>query len=106
MVCNYLYQIQSGSLYGYYLEEDKEVCSWMAVAGDFGTAFYSLISRKPSFENIVSAEESVIEGISFDKMNEMYRLFPESERAGRLILEEYYSRLEEHFLSMLSNSAK
>ena len=36
----------------------------------------------------------------------MYQLFPESERAGRLLLEDYYTRLEEHLIAMRSKSAK
>jgi len=104
--CNYLYYIDTGTLYSYYIEEDKEVCSWMALQGDFATAYYSFIARKPSYETIVCAEKSSVQGISYEKMNEMYQLFPESERAGRLILEEYYSRLEEHAIEMRSKSAK
>jgi len=33
-------------------------------------------------------------------------LFPETERAGRLILEEYYARLEERLISIQFKSAK
>lgn len=105
-VCNHLFFIKSGMLCGYYLLESKEICNWLAVEGDFGTSYYSFISRQPSYESIQSVEETTVQAISFEKINELYNLFPETERAGRLILEEYYSRLEERLISVQFKSAK
>ena len=47
-----------------------------------------------------------MQAISYEKINTLYKLFPESERAGRLILEDYYSRLEERLISIQFKSAK
>lgn len=104
--CNYLYYIKTGIAGGYYTLEHKEVCNWIAAEGDFATSYYSFISRKPSHETIECFEDCLIEAISYAKINELYTLFPESERAGRLILEDYYSRLEERLISLQFISAK
>lgn len=105
-VCSHLYFVTSGMLCGYYIQEGKEICNWLASEGDFGTSYYSFISRQPSYEIIQSIEESTVQAISFEKINELYGLFPETERAGRLILEEYYRRLEERIISVQFKSAK
>lgn len=104
--CNYLYYIKSGMVGGYYTLEHKEVCNWIAVEDDFATSYYSFISRKPSHETIECFEDCDVEAISYSNINELYKLFPEAERAGRLILEDYYSRLEERLISLQFISAK
>lgn len=104
--CNHLFYINSGMVGGYYRLEDQEVCNWIATEGDFATSYYSFISRTASREIIECFENSSLQALSWSNLQEMYRRFPESERAGRLILEEYYSRLEERLISIQFKSAK
>lgn len=105
-VCNNLYYVRSGMLAGCYLSDDKQVCNWISVEHEFATSYYSFISRKPSYETILSMEDTHVQYISFTKLQELYKLFPETEKAGRLILEEYYLRLEERLISIQFKSAK
>lgn len=104
--CNYLFYITKGLACGYYHLEDHEVCNWIALEKDFATSYYSFISRQNSFESILCLEEVEVQAISYDKLQIMYVLYPESERAGRLILEDYYLRLEERLHSIQFKSAK
>jgi CRP-like cAMP-binding protein len=104
--CNYLYFINKGLLCGYYITDTKDVCNWIAKELDFATSYYSFISREPSYEYITCLENCTVEAISHQSLHQLYTLFPESERAGRLLLEEYYSRLEERLISMQFKSAK
>lgn len=104
--CNYLYYINKGIAGGFYRMQEQEVCNWIALENDFATSYYSFISRQASYEIIECYEDTQVQAISSAKLNEMYRLFPETERAGRLILEEYYSRLEERLISIQFKSAK
>jgi len=106
MICNALYYVNSGMLSSYYFADDREVCNWIAIENDFATSYYSFILRTPSYECIEALEDCEIQTISFEKLNEMYKQFPEAERAGRLILEEYYSRLEERLISIRFKPAK
>lgn len=103
-VSNYLYYVKKGLLCGYYhqnaREESKEICSWMALEDDLATSYYSFISRKPSYETIESLEATTVQVLSYAKMQELYQLFPETEKAGRMILEEYYSRIEERLYAI------
>ena len=105
-VCNYLYYIQEGMAGGYYMADEQEVCNWIATEDDFATAYYSFISRKPSYESIECFEACTIQAMSHTVLYELYLRYPETERAGRLILEEYYSRLEERLLSIQFKAAK
>jgi CRP-like cAMP-binding protein len=105
-ICNYLYFIQAGMLGAYYESEAHEVCNWISMEGDFATSYYSFITRKPSYETIECFESCEVEGIHYSTLHEMYQRFPESERAGRLIMEEYYARLEERLISLQFKSAK
>ncbi len=105
-ICNYLYYVKSGMLGSYYHTEEKEVCNWIAAENDFATSYYSFISRKASPEIIECYENTELQAISYTKLMQVYALFPETERAGRLIFEEYYLRLEERLLSIQFKSAK
>lgn len=105
-MCNYLYYVHKGLMGGYYIVDGQEVCNWIAAENDFATSYYSFISRTPSYEYITCFEDCTVQAISHEDLLKLYTLFPETERAGRLILEEYYSRLEERLLSIQFKSAK
>ncbi|MES2679727.1 MAG: Crp/Fnr family transcriptional regulator [Bacteroidota bacterium] len=105
-VCNYLFFINAGFMRGYYLLENKEVTNWLATENDFCTSYYSLISRGPSYETIECIEKCEVEAVSYATLNKVYTLFPETERVGRLILEDYYCRLEERLISIQFKSAR
>ncbi|MBL7898034.1 MAG: Crp/Fnr family transcriptional regulator [Crocinitomicaceae bacterium] len=105
-VCHNLYYINSGLLCGFYFAEGNEVCNWIASEGDFATSYYSFVSGKPGYETIQCFENCKLEQIAITDIKELYRLHPESEKIGRLILEDYYLRAEERFISIQFKSAK
>ncbi|MFY8020607.1 MAG: Crp/Fnr family transcriptional regulator [Bacteroidia bacterium] len=104
--CHYLYYIKSGMACGLYLHNGEEICSWIASEGEFATSYYSFISRKNSYEMISCIEDCLVDAISYKKLHEMYEKFPETERAGRLLLEDYYARLEERLISLQYHTTK
>lgn len=104
--CHYLYYVKKGSLGAYYPIEDHEVCNWISIEGDFATSYYSFINQTKTYETIACFESCETEAIHYRHVQGMFSLFPETERAGRLMLEEYYSRLEERLLSIQFKSAK
>ncbi|MFN7312975.1 MAG: Crp/Fnr family transcriptional regulator [Bacteroidota bacterium] len=104
--CNHLYYVVNGLVGSYYVIEDHEVCNWIAMEEDMATCYYSFISREPSYETIVAFEPTTLHAVSYHTIQALYNQFPETERAGRLILENYYSRLEERLISIQFKSAK
>lgn len=105
-ICRYLYFINSGMTAGYTQSEEIEICNWISHEGDFATSYYSFISQRTSHETIICLETCEMEAISYSKLQQLFLLFPETERAGRLILEEYYTRLEERLISIQFKSSK
>lgn len=104
--CHYIYFLHSGILCGTYNHEENEICSWISIENEFATSYYSFIQQCPSYESIECMEACVLEGITFDAVQKMYTLFPETERLGRLVLEDYYTRLEERLISIKFKSTK
>ena len=104
--CNYLSYVNNGALRGFYFHEEKEITNWFSLEGDFATSFYPFISRTKSYETIQALEDSNLTCIAYEDLQKLYSTFPETERIGRIILEEYYSKLEERLINIQFKSAK
>ena len=104
--CSNLYFIEKGLIRGYYFDEAKEITNWFAREGEFGTSFYSFISKKPSAETIQALEDCEVQQLSYAALQNLYIHFPETERIGRIITESYYIKLEERMLNMQFKTAK
>jgi CRP-like cAMP-binding protein len=104
--CSHLYFTESGLLRGYYFDESKEITHWFAREGEFATGFYSFISKEPSFEYIQALEDCLLTQITYPDLQKLYATFPETERLGRIITENYYLKLEERLLSLQFKTAK
>lgn len=104
--CNSLYFIDRGLLRGYYFQEGKEITNWFAQEQEFATCFYAFIACKPSFEIVQALEDCELTELNYRALQNLYTAFPETERIGRLITENYYIKLEERLLSLQFKTAK
>jgi CRP/FNR family transcriptional regulator, anaerobic regulatory protein len=104
--CRDMFFVEKGLLRGYYLEDGREVTNWFAPEGDFATCFYSFIVKEPSFECIQCLEDTELVKINYTDLQQIYAAFPETERVGRLITENYYIKLEERLISIQFKTAK
>jgi CRP-like cAMP-binding protein len=104
--CNNIYFIESGLLRGYYFDEDKEITNWFAQESEFATCFYSFIANKASFEIIQTLEDCKLTEISHSALQNLYSKFPETDRIGRILTENYYIKLEERILNLQFKTAK
>jgi CRP-like cAMP-binding protein len=104
--CRHLFFIQKGLVRGYYYDEGKEITHWFAQEEEFATSFYSFITIQPSPETIETLEDCQLIQISYTDLQNLYKKFPETERIGRIITENYYIKLEERFLNLRYTSAK
>lgn len=104
--CTDLFFVETGLLRGFYLHEGKEITNWFAQEGEFSTCFYSFVAGKASFETIQVLEECVLTQLSHSALQNLYVKFPETERLGRIITENYYIKLEERLLSLQFKTAK
>jgi CRP-like cAMP-binding protein len=104
--CNYLYFVKTGVIRGYYNCDEKEITNWIAKENEFGTCFYSFLKSIKSTEYIKCIEDCELEMISFNDLQKLYNKFPVTEKLGRVILEDYYLKLEERLLSIQFKEAK
>ena len=104
--CNSIYFIKCGLMRGFYFDEEKEITNWFAQENEFATCFYSFIANKPSLENIQAIENCELIEISNSSLQNLYSVFPETERIGRILTENYYIKLEERILNLQFKTAK
>ncbi len=104
--CDTMFFINKGLIRGYYIADGKEITNWFAKEQEFATCFYAFIARKPSFEVIEALEDCEVLSLSYSSLQALYRHFPETERIGRIITENYYIKLEERILSLQFKTAK
>jgi CRP/FNR family transcriptional regulator, anaerobic regulatory protein len=102
----HIYFLNSGATRHYFLRDGKEFTVDFQFAGDFVTAYYSLITREPSAVFITLMEDADLWQISLQVLQAFYSKFKNGERIGRLIAEaEYVKRLRKE-MALLSLTAE
>jgi hypothetical protein len=91
---------------GFVIRNRKNITTWFASEGEFVTSMYSIITGRPSFESIEVLEDSELDYILKEDLENLYDKFPVMNKLGRIILEKYYIDLEEIVISMQFRSAK
>jgi CRP-like cAMP-binding protein len=71
-----IYFIKEGFARAYYFKGNDEFTSWFMTKGDIIVSVYSFFSRNPSFENIEVLEDSVLQSINWDQLQNIYKDFP------------------------------
>lgn len=64
-VCEKIYFIKSGVVRRFYIEDDKEIVSWIYTENQFFTSLSSYFEQKPSFEVFTACEETIVYSLSF-----------------------------------------
>ncbi len=94
-VCTHYYFIQKGILRSFLKYGNKEITIWINPENEVTTAIRSMAHSAPTDEYIQAVEECDLVAMHYDAMHEMYDRFPEMNRVGRMLLEQYYSESEE-----------
>jgi CRP-like cAMP-binding protein len=101
-----IYFLNSGATRHYFLRDGKEFTVDFQFAGDFVTAYYSLITREPSAVSVTLLEDTDLWMIPLRMLQQFYDKFKNGERIGRLIAEgEYVKRLRKE-MELLSLTAE
>lgn len=103
---NHIYFINSGATRNYFTREDKEYTVDFQFAGEFVTAYYSLITREPGTVNIELLESTEVVVIAYTDLKEFYNRHHNGERIGRLIAEYQYVRRLRREMDLLALSAE
>jgi len=103
--CKDYYYIHKGILRSYIKYEEKEITIWINPEGEITTSIRSIAGSRVSDEYIQVIENAELVIIPFDAMRELYDTFPEMNRVGRMLLEEYYAASEERvYIARLPNA--
>lgn len=105
-VAQRIYFIKEGFVRSYYYKDGDSFTNWFNGKGDIIISIYRFFARQPSFENIETLEDCVLQSINWDQLQALYRDFPEFNKTGRLITEQYYIRSEERTISLQKFTAK
>jgi CRP-like cAMP-binding protein len=103
--CKDYYYIHKGILRSYIKYGEKEITIWINPEGEITTSIRSIAGSRVSDEYIQVIENAEMVIIPFDAMRELYDTFPEMNRVGRMLLEEYYAASEERvYIARLPNA--
>jgi len=104
--CRKLYFLAQGTARTFYLQNGKDVTSWIYRDEQFFSSWFSFLRKEASFENIEVLEESVLYEISYDDLQSLYSEFPEFDRYGRLLIEDQFSFLDLYSKGYMFMTAK
>lgn len=103
---NRLHFLLQGATRSFFLKEGKEFTVEFQFAGDFVTAYYSFITRKPSPITIEALTDTETVYVDYNALQNFYRRFPLGERTGRLMAEYQYVKRLEREMDLLSLTAE
>ena len=97
--------VNKGVLRSYYLVDGKETTTFFQLPGSMAVALPSFLQLNPSQENIQALEEAELIIIERKDLYQLYENNWKWQQVGRILMEQYYIRLEEHMISLQSESA-
>jgi CRP-like cAMP-binding protein len=103
--CKDYYYIHKGILRSYIKYGEKEITIWINPEGEITTSIRSIAGSRVSDEYIQVIENAELVVIPFDAMRELYDTYPEMNKVGRMLIEEYYAASEERvYIARLPNA--
>lgn len=105
-VSNKVFFVYKGLIRSFHYSGDREHTSWIMKENDFMLSVYSFFSRKPAFEYIETMECSTFISLSYTKLQQLYKEFPEFNIIGRIITEQYYLQSEARAIALRQHTAE
>ncbi|WP_343671517.1 Crp/Fnr family transcriptional regulator [Chitinophaga sp.] len=103
---NQVYFLNTGATRHYFIRDGKEFTVDFQFAGDFVTAYYSLITREPSTVFVEVLEETTAVIINYQELQSLYAHSHHGERIGRLMAEYQYVKRLRREMDLLSRTAE
>lgn len=85
---DHFYIVKSGVQRMSFPHDGEDVCVGFSYDGSWSGAFDSFVTRKPGRFDVRAVTDTVLVGIRYGNLQELYEELPVMERFGRLILEE------------------
>jgi CRP-like cAMP-binding protein len=93
-VCSRIYFVERGLIRIFHMLGKNEISDWFITDMDICISVGSFLEQIPSREFHIALEDCVCWGISYEELEETYRLYPEFNLHGRKIETEYYVKLD------------
>lgn len=105
--CDYIYLLLDGIARMYYIKDTEEICSlFFFEKNHIFTMPNSFYSRKPGYQFIETLEPSILGRISYDKLQQLYKIHPALNFVGRVITENYFVKSEERLYLLRKRTAE
>jgi CRP-like cAMP-binding protein len=105
MTCDTIYYVVKGALRGFTREGTKDITTWITVENELVSSILSLDEPVKAIENIQALEKCELLSLTYAELEEMYKLFPESNILARKILQRYYADAEKRaFIARLTKA--
>ena len=105
-VCNRLFFLETGSVRTFFYRDGKDITYWIYPEYAVFTAWNSYLTQKPSKEYAEATQDAVVYSLSYSEWQELYASYPELERFGRLIAEEFIAYIDDFYKGFYLLSAK
>ncbi len=105
-VCSHIYFVERGMLHCYYERNDVKITAWFMQENDVIISAKSFFLQIPGEESIVTLEDTVVHGISFQELEDIYVKYPEFNVAGRVLTSKYYMQSEERLYYLRKERAR
>jgi CRP-like cAMP-binding protein len=104
-VCKKICYIQKGLIRCFYNINSEEVCSWFMTERNLIISVESFFSQKPSYESIQALEDCTLISLGYDKLQHIYKTYPELNFVARVLTEKYYVLSEQRLYSLRKKRA-
>lgn len=93
-ICNDILFIKKGVIRGLINEGKREITTWFAKENEIVTSVSSMESRRPSLQTFQAIENVELFSMGLDHLQLLFRQYPESNNAARILLQHYYTESE------------
>ena len=104
-IANEVHFVAKGCFRYFHKDGNKAITYWFEFENFFATSIRSFTKRQPSQEYIQAIENSMVLSITSDDLMTLYDKYHEFERLGRLITEQYASRLQNRIVGLQISGA-
>lgn len=93
-ICNRIFVIKKGLIRGFYLVNNVDITSWISIENEIFTSITGFFSQQPCKENIQALEDTYVDYLEYQDMEEAHKSFPDFALLNRKMMEEYYAYSE------------
>jgi len=104
-ICSKIYFVTKGLLRIYFVDDkDEEKTFHFCLENTFGTDYESFLKGIPASFSIQAMEDTEVLVISFEMLQNIYKVLQQGEKLGRLITEDYFFIVNDKIKALYVNS--